>query len=448
MARIALIGENSTSFVKELIDIWNSGDCAVLIDWRTPISTAIEMMREAKVSECRIENEIFDKAGELNSTGVTFLTFERDKKAQLLPQSIYDSFKENYSTSEAVIIYSSGTTGKAKGIILSHYAINTNADAIIDYFRPNENDCMYLIKNIAHSSSITGEVLVALKTHTKLLISPTVVPPRYTLTNIQKYKVTKIFINPTLLKMYIEETQRRIYSFSFLKEIYVHGAKANSKLCYLASNSFKNVKIYYEYGLSEAGPRVTSQKVSNKSIDSVGKAINGIEIAIINEFKNVVESGRLGIIHVKTPSVFMGYALGKEKFKSLYKDWLNTGDIGYFDSVGELHIVDRVDDVINICAHKIYPSDVEQTILSMDGINECSVTKIVYENEEFVGCLYVGNQIMQQEFCNYLAKKLLPYEIPKVFIKTETIPRTLNGKVSKKDVAIIIVNALKHIKDD
>lgn len=92
--------------------------------------------------------------------------------------------------------------------MLTHYAINTNADAIIDYIKPDKTDCFYIVKTICQASSIVGELLVALK-KTLIVIAPIIVPSRYTLLNIFKYKVTIMCINPMLLQMYIYESVRQ-----------------------------------------------------------------------------------------------------------------------------------------------------------------------------------------------------------------------------------------------
>ena len=442
MNRVALIGENSIEYVEMLINIWNNEQCAVLIDYRIPSQAAISMMCEAGVERCYIQNKFLPLFLEMQSN-IIFVTFESNTNiAALLQPHIYDKYRERYDNEEAVVIYSSGTTGKARGVILSHYAINTNADLIIDYLNLTKKDCIYLVKTIAHASCISGEVLVALKTKTSLLIAPIIVPPRYTLTNISKYHVTVMCVNPTLLQMYVNEYDQRKerYDLTSLKDIYVHGAKANNKLICEAKRVLEKISIYYEYGLTEAGPRVTSQKISSKSINSVGRPIKNVQIRIISDSCKDVIQNEFGIIHVQTPSHYSGYIAGDLKFKSLCgKSWINTGDVGYFDVNGELHIVGRVDDVIIINAHKIYPSEIETKILLHTEVKECAVIKVSYKEEEFIACVYVGSEEVVK-IKKILSKHLMSFEIPRVFFKYEKLPRTLNGKIS----ALLIPQSIQN----
>ena len=151
MSRIALIGENSNEYISKLIDIWNDGDCALLIDWRIPSTKAVEMMRDAGAKKCIIEKKFLTSDFDLLQD-IEYITYEKqENKTEYLTCEIRDKFQSRYSTDEAVVIYSSGTTGKARGIILSHYAINSNADSIIDYMNVCSNDCIYIVRSLTHS---------------------------------------------------------------------------------------------------------------------------------------------------------------------------------------------------------------------------------------------------------------------------------------------------------
>lgn len=445
--RIALIGDNSLEFIKLLFSIWNHRGCAVLIDPQTPVSVAIEMMHDANVKKCYVERQYYSKLEENFNKKIEMIPYDSTHStAQLLSPILYKEFRICYSKDEAVIIYSSGTTGKSKGIILSHYAINTNADAIIDYMKLVPDDRMYLLRNLTHSSTITGELLVAIKAQIPILIAPVKMPPRYVLNNIAKHSITIIGLNPSLLSLYVNEYRKGIYDIPTLKKVYVSGSILNDKTYNMAHKTFPNVEIYNVYGLSEAAPRIAAQRKECSKSNSVGKPILGVKIVVVDDNGSIVPKGVSGVIHVSTPSIFDGYICGQSKHKSKYQGWLNTGDIGYFDENDELHIVARVDDMIIIDAHKIYPSDVEKCICQHLQIEECMVTSICYDGKDLLCCLYVSKEEMQTSIINQLKNTLNIYEIPKVFIKTDNIPRTLNGKISHKSSIEKIYQYLKEIK--
>ena len=439
MARVALIGINSIGYIHKLINIWNDGLCAVLIDYQTPFHAAIQMMREAEVQKCYMQENLWsDYISDCSE--IEFILYPANSELIFnLPNFLYEEFHPNYSDKEAVVIYSSGTTGISKGIILSHFAININADAIIGYMNLlSETDCIYTVRHLSHSSTLTGELLVALKSHTKMVIVASAVPPRLILSSIMKYGVTILCINPTLLSLLCDEAKRKFYDVSCLQKVYVSGAILNDAIYEKAKSVLAGTLIFNVYGLSEAAPRVTAQTLDCCKSNSVGKPIKGVEIVVTAENGEVVPNGERGIIHVKTPSMFSGYVTGTQKHISLYQDWLNTGDIGFWDEFGELHVVGRVDDVIICDAHKIYPSDVEKLILENPSISDCAISRCTVNGLETIGCLYVSNRECTAEIIHRIKDRLAKYEIPKRYLRTEVIPHNSRGKVDRNAVADIL----------
>ncbi len=428
MSRIALIGDNSFEYVKKLLRIWGRGDCAVLINASTPSEAALSMMEEANVSECVVERR-YSEAFSQAFCPVT--VYDAEGKSGLIPDRVRDIFESSYSEEEAIVLFSSGTTGRSKGIILSHRAINTNADAIIDYMRTDASDCLYTVRSLTHSSTVTGELLTSLKSGTKLLITPVAVPPRYVFSKIAEYGVTVICTNPYLLSLYCSEYSKGIYSIPSLKTVYVSGSALDRDLCIKARKIFSEINVYNAYGLSEASPRVTAQRPECCTLNSVGKPVKGVQAAVIGNNGITAETNTRGIIHVKTPSLFSGYTLGTAKHGSLYKDWLNTGDIGYFDENGELFVCGRADDMIVINAHKIYPSDIEEHIRNLSGIENCVVSSVKINGEDALCCLYASERDIRGDIKAKLGQKLLKSEIPKVFVRTDVLPRNANGKLSR-----------------
>lgn len=444
MGRIALIGDNSVEYVKRLFDIWNNGDCAVLIDWRIPFETAYQMMLEAGVQKCFIETHLLENRSLYEYSCVSFVTYDvADDNPHLLPNNVRCQYFENRSSNEAVIIYSSGTTGKSKGIILSHYAITTNADAIIDYMKLDPNDCLYIIRSLSHSSTLTGELLVSTRARIDVVLAPTVKLPRYILDNINKLSVTILCLNPKLLKLVCDEFKIRQYDISSIRTIYCSGSVLSNRVYLYACEIFANINIYNMYGLTEAGPRVSAKTAECLKNNSVGKVIKGVEVAIVNDKGELIKNGEHGIIHVNTLSRYNGYVSGEEKHVSLYKGWLNTGDIGYIDQYEELHVVCRMDNVINIDSHKVYPESIEQRILELHEVRDCVVGKIDNEDRELIGCLYVSDKLCSLDIIKKLEETMANYEIPKIYLKVDSIPRNINGKIDRATVSMILSKSLE-----
>ena len=443
--RVALIGDNSIEFVKLIFSIWNDGDCVVLIDPQTPKRIAIEMMNDANVKKCYVEKKYFDITEYNISDSIQVISYDiKNEMPYLLLPEMCTDFKINYSKCEALVIYTSGTTGKSKGIILSHFAINTNADAIIAYMKPLHNDRMYILRSLTHSSTLTGELMVAIKAQIPLLIAPIRMPPRYVMNNIRKFGISIIGVNPSLLSMYAKECDNKVYDISSLRRIYVSGSVLTDDLYNRARRVFSKQELYNVYGLSEAAPRVAAQRVDCCKNNSVGKPILGVEVVIVDENGVIVRNGDRGIIHVSSPSLFDGYVCGDTKYKSLYRGWLNTGDIGHFDTNGELHIVSRVDDLIIIGAHKIYPADVEKNICEYLDVADCVVTQICHMEKAVLGCVYVSEKEIGSDVINKLVSVLMKYEIPRVFVRVDRIPRTSNGKIAMQNVKNVIINKIKE----
>ena len=165
--RIAIISDNSIEYVKKIIEIWNNGDSVVLMDWRIPFPTIIKNIKLANAKFCYIEKKFASKIFEYPE--IKFKVIEKTTDSCVVMKEIVDKYQDNYSTKEAVIFFSSGTTGPAKGIRLSHKAISQNADAIIDYLKMTPKDNLFITKTLAHSSTFVGELLPALKLLCRLL---------------------------------------------------------------------------------------------------------------------------------------------------------------------------------------------------------------------------------------------------------------------------------------
>lgn len=385
--RIGLVGDNSIGMIEQVINIWNNGDCVVLVDWRIPYNSIIEMLESVNVKKCYIEKKILDSINQkIEGKTLEFVPYiSTDNRMTAIPTELYNKFQSNYSNSEALILFSSGTTGKSKGVVLSHYAINSNADEVFKYMELEESDSMYIQKTLCHSSTFVCELLVALKYRVKMFISPTVTIPNTILKNIVNHRITVTCLNPTILKLITLAAEKGKYSFNGLKKVYCSGAVLDTNLLERSQQVFGNVEILNVYGLTEAGPRVAAQIPNTyDTVGSVGKVLDCASVKIVDEHGILKSVNEKGVIYVKTLCKFMGYANLKDTKNE--EEWINTNDIGYINDNNELFVLGRADNMINIDSHNIFVEEIEQRILAMISIEDCLVYSVINDNGHCVLC--------------------------------------------------------------
>ena len=406
--RIGLIGHNSVEYIQKLLQIWNNNDSAVLLDPDMPFSVVSSILNESNVEKLLIEDTLLTRSENLSSFEIIPYQIKHQMPCTL-PESVRELYEPRYDESEAVVIYSSGTTGKCKGVSLSHRAISNNADSIIDYMASSDRDVFYLNKKLTHSSTLVGELLVALKSGSGILLSPLAVPPRIAFRNITDYNVSILCCNPSLLKMYSDEAERTGSFPESVRTVYTSGDMISAKEIERARTVFK-CPVFNVYGQTECGPRITAQTQDYCHGNSVGKPIKNVEIRIEDNNE----------IIVKTNALFSGYT----NREIPVEEWHRTADTGYIDENGELYITGRTDNMIIVDSHNIYPEAVEQLIIENTEVKDCVVFK---ENDKLV-CFYEADNELGTYIIKTIRTKLLPYEVPRSFRRVDGIHRNKNGK--------------------
>lgn len=441
MEYFGIIADNSPEYVKTILKIWNEGGCVVPIDWRIPNSVAIELLLKCGVKQCYIDKTQAQHKTDFLKNGITLIDLTSGlTNAVLLSKEIYNIFENRYSKEDAVVLFSSGTTGETKGIVLSHYAIQTNADAIINYMRPEMNDCIYIMRSLAHAAGFIGEMIVGLKLCCKLLVSPTVISFKQIIKNINEFGVSIVCLNPSLLNLLLSICKKYYIDLgNQLKVIYTMSAKTSYSLINAAQNEL-GVPVLNVYGLTELGPRVTAQTLDSNNYypNCVGRPIKGVQIRIVDfDSQQELPVFQKGLIEVKSPSLLTRYVGSNCQFNNTR--WFQTNDVGYVDAEGNLYVLDRYDDMVICGGHNVFLSSIEDTIEKFDGIesNICfSIPNKLFGKK--IICLYISileDSDCEQSLKKYCYSKLAPYEVPSKFIKVLEIPSTINGKRSRRLIA-------------
>ena len=440
--RIAIVGTKSTAYIKILLGIWNNSDCACLFDYNIPTSTLCSMIEEASIVKCYIENGLHSDFARWCNVEVEYYIPE-PASIQIVPRQLIDNFNSSYSKNEAAVVYSSGTTGKSKGIILSYYGINTNADYICQLYPPNETHTLLIARNLFHSSTLVCDLLVALKKHWNIILTDRV-SPKDILTTISKYRITIMCVNPSILRLYNRYLSSKRMTVPSIKRIFSSGDSFDVKTYLQTSKNFPNAEIYNCYGLSECGPRVTciSNPPTHNGFLSVGKKLGSTEIKILGNNGEVMPPYEIGTIFVKSPCLFLNYINDSSNQTRSPCNWFDTKDLGFIDDNNNLYIAARKDDLIIIDAHKIYPQTIEEIIRSYPGILDCFVSSISFHNKKELVCLYeTETSITESCLIEHCKNFLIGYEIPHLLFNTKIL-RNSNGKIDRQGNSRLILNIL------
>lgn len=453
--RVAVICENSSSFIAALLSILSIGAAAVPIDPQIPYAPAFDLIIKCKaahvcVSGLRPEKNFAKSGVTSEEEGIQILSEARGHwKPQLESigeQGELSTGKRSQITHwqpvssddvPALILFSSGTSGESKGAVLTHKAIIHNINAIIDYMLPSKRDIFYIAKTVVHCSTLIGELFIALKVGARIIMQNPVVPPTVILKRIDSHKPSIICVNPTLLKLLVMTNPSK-YNVDSIRLIYTSGAIANEELLKRAKEYFGGARVLNVYGLTEAGPRVTAQRAGEKvKYGSVGKPILGVEVTVRDDMGNTCAPNSTGRVYVKSPSIMSGYISSDTVLKDKITDgWLNTGDLGYLDEDGDLFITGRADEMISRGSHNVDPNRIEREICKIKGIAGCMVFGVPDKiNGQNVVCAYVretGSCIKTEEIIEHLYNGLSAYEYPQSIVEWPELPKTPGGKLSRR----------------
>lgn len=352
---------------------------------------------------------------------------------------IYECDEENVNEI-AMVVFTSGTTNNSKGILLSHKSIISNAMAIAEYINLKHSDHTLITKSLHHISPFTGQVLLSIYAGSSISFASGAFNPKKIVKCLAENNVTYIDMVGTMLRFIINNMSKDIKGIKGLKFISVNGEHLSNEDLICVKRTFQYSKIFYSYGLSEAGPRVTCLQHEDliTKLGSVGKAIKDVEVKIHYENEKGQESNakRIGEVWIKGPGVMTGYWSNPELTNQKLKGgWLCSGDIGYLDKDNYLYIVGRMDNMIIRNGQNIYPEEIEDIIKSITGVKDCLVTGL---NDSLHGEIILAivkldstDQIRDSHVIfKYLIQKQTPsYLIPQKIIICEEIPRNQNGKI-------------------
>ncbi|WP_162300648.1 class I adenylate-forming enzyme family protein [Anaerosacchariphilus polymeriproducens] len=337
-----------------------------------------------------------------------------------------------------LILFTSGTTNIPKSIMLSNDNILSNVKAISAYLKLNSTDNILLIKDLSHSSSIIGELLVGIFNGCKIVLNYSLPRINSILKLISTKKISIFFAVPTLLKGIVEYSKLKKYDMSSLRIINFYGASMHSKDIMKVIEKFPKVNLIYSYGQTEASPRVTyiEKKDLLTHSSSSGKAIEKVIVEVLNESGDVAAPMEIGEITIIGPNVMLGYYRNEDKTrKTIKNNRLYSGDLGYMDDEGFLYVIGRKDNMIISAGKNIYPEEIEGVLTSYKDIKEVLVVDKKNDNatSELIAYVVLNENVHLNNEAIYVYSRihLENYKIPKEIIVVKQLEKTASGKIKR-----------------
>ncbi|KAI4350546.1 hypothetical protein L6164_004993 [Bauhinia variegata] len=346
----------------------------------------------------------------------------------------------------AAILYSSGTTGKVKGVMLTHRNLTASAASYNATSPQRETPAVFLYAvPYFHVYGFTYCLRSVVLSETVVLME------RYSLRGmlsaVEEFKVTHLALVPSLVLAMVKDDLTDGYDLSSLESISCGAAPIGKDVIAAFSSKFPTAVIAQGYGLTESTASVFRAlgPAEARRPGTTGKLIAGVEVKIVDpKTGESMLPGEQGEIWLRGPSIMKGYVGDSESTSSTMVDeWLKTGDLGYIDKEGFLYIVDRLKELIKYKAYQVAPAELEQLLQSHPEINDAAV--IPYPDAEAgqipMACVVRQPQssLGEAEIIDFIARQVAPYKKIRRVAFVDFIPKNTSGKILRKDLIKIVL---------
>jgi acyl-CoA synthetase (AMP-forming)/AMP-acid ligase II len=342
----------------------------------------------------------------------------------------------------AAIYYTGGTTGRPKGVMLTHHSLlasTLSAVATGDWLRPGAR---YLhAAPMFHSADICGWVSVNAVGGTHVFLPR--FDPAAVARAIEQHRITEMVVVPTMIQMLIDAPEAADYDLSSLRRLLYGGSPITPSLLDRVAARLPDVELTQSYAMTEMSPVMTllapDEHRDPRLRTSAGRAAPLVELRIADDQGHDVANGVIGQILARGDGLMLGYwNRPEETAAALAGGWMHTGDTGYLDDAGYLFVVDRIKDMIITGGENVYSTEVEKALATHPDVSACAVIGLPDQRwGERVHAVVVpmaGAEPTPAELRDHVRQLIATYKVPRTFEFLESIPFSGAGKILKREL--------------
>lgn len=426
--------------VEETAAILNDAEVKMLfihqefIDMVEPLKQLVPSLNHVILTET---NETYNKLG---NTDV--LCYEDCLLGQADQPFTIDEIDEN---DIAGLFYTGGTTGRSKGVMLTHRNLVMNAFHVATSVQYHADEVYLHAAPMFHlaDGASTFAVTVVGGTHAHVrFFTPTGV-----LEAVEKMNVSAMLLVPTMINMVLNHPEFDQYNTTSLRKILYGASPISVELLKLAMKKWPQVRFNQAFGMTEASPVLTFllhddhlKGLSGEKagvLASCGKPVQYVEMKVVDPEGKELPPYQVGEIAAKSPTIMKGYWNMPEETAAVLKNgWYHTGDLAYRDEDNYFYVVDRAKDMIITGGENVYSTEVENIIYQIDGVLECSIVGVPDskwgEAVKAVIVLKEGVTLTEEDILSYARSKLANFKVPKSVDFVHELPKSGAGKILKR----------------
>ena len=437
--RVGVLLPNSTAIPLSYYATQKIGAVTVILDARLKGIELQNVLTDADLKLLVVHSQLLPEVEELFKAMARVPLWivggagERSFEAKFAAPATSLSLPKLKPGDDALILYTSGTTGEPKGVVLSYHNL-TQYPAVMGDMGVTDSDTMRGC--ILPMSHIVGPIVcneVAEKGYTLVIFDQ--FNPITLLEGIQKHHVTVFEGVPIIFQLILGVKNLADYDTSSVKIAAMMGTSVPLPLLQAFKQAQPHIKVIQGYGLTETSPLITLVEPERAvtKMGSIGRAVPGVEVRIVDENGNEVPVGEPGEIITRGPHVMKGYfRKAAATAERIHGEWLHTGDVGKGEADGYYYHLGRCDDMIITGGLNVYPAEVENLIYTYPGVQETIVFAIPDPKRgQVIGAAIVprsGASVAEKELLTFLRANLANFKVPDQIVIRESLPRTSSGK--------------------